>query len=44
MWEYPVCRAFADARIMKIAGGSSEILKQIVARDMFRSAGATQRR
>ena len=35
MWEYPVCRAFADARIVKIAGGSMEVMKQIIARDLF---------
>ena len=36
MWEYPICRAFADARIVKIAGGSVEIMKTIIARDMFK--------
>jgi alkylation response protein AidB-like acyl-CoA dehydrogenase len=35
MWEYPVCRAYADARVVKIAGGAMEIMKQIIARDMF---------
>ncbi len=38
MWEYPVCRAYADARIVKIAGGAIEVMKQIIARDMFRPA------
>ncbi len=41
MWEYPVCRAFADARIVKIAGGSVEIMKQIIARDLFRRGRAS---
>lgn len=36
MWEYPVCRAYADARIIKIAGGSVEIMKQIIGRDLFK--------
>lgn len=35
MWEYPIARAYADARIVKIAGGSIEIMKTIIARDMF---------
>lgn len=36
MWEYPICRAYADARIVKIAGGSIEIMKTIISRDMFK--------
>lgn len=44
MWEYPVCRAYADARIVKIAGGSMEVMKQIIARDLFRQAKADARR
>jgi alkylation response protein AidB-like acyl-CoA dehydrogenase len=35
MWEYPIARAYADARIIKIAGGSVEIMKTIIARRMF---------
>ncbi|WP_018000738.1 acyl-CoA dehydrogenase family protein [Paracoccus sp. N5] len=34
MWEYPICRAYADARITKIAGGSIEIMKTIIAKAM----------
>lgn len=34
MWEYPIARAYADARITKIAGGSIEIMKMIIARQM----------
>ena len=37
MWEYPITRAYADARIVKIAGGSVEIMKTIIARDMFKN-------
>ena len=36
MWEYPIARAYADARIVKIAGGSVEIMKVIIAREMFK--------
>jgi acyl-CoA dehydrogenase len=36
MWEYPICRAYADARVVKIAGGSIEVMKTIIARDMFK--------
>jgi acyl-CoA dehydrogenase len=35
MWEYPIARAYADARVIKIAGGSIEIMKTIIARRMF---------
>lgn len=35
MWEYPIARAYADARIVKIAGGSIEIMKYIIGRDLF---------
>jgi alkylation response protein AidB-like acyl-CoA dehydrogenase len=35
MWEYPIARAYADARIVKIAGGSIEIMKHIIGRQMF---------
>jgi alkylation response protein AidB-like acyl-CoA dehydrogenase len=37
MWEYPIARAYADARIVKIAGGSIEVMKQIIGRDLFRN-------
>jgi alkylation response protein AidB-like acyl-CoA dehydrogenase len=35
MWEYPIARAYADARVVKIAGGSIEIMKTIIARELF---------
>jgi acyl-CoA dehydrogenase len=35
MWEYPISRAYADARIVKIAGGSIEVMKLIIGRQMF---------
>ncbi len=37
MWEYPIARAYADARVVKIAGGSVEIMKYLIGRDMFKS-------
>ncbi|MGX7927899.1 acyl-CoA dehydrogenase family protein [Tsuneonella sp. HG094] len=36
MWEYPIARAYADARIVKIAGGSIEVMKTIIARELFK--------
>ena len=42
MWEYPIARAYADARIVKIAGGSIEIMKTIIARDMFKGKALHQ--
>ncbi len=40
MWEYPIARAYADARIVKIAGGSIEIMKHIIGRHLFAQRGA----
>ena len=36
MVEYPIARAYIDARIVRIAGGASEVMKQIIARDLFK--------
>jgi acyl-CoA dehydrogenase len=38
MLEYPVARAYIDARITRIAGGAAEIMKQIIGRDLFGSS------
>ncbi|MBB3166874.1 acyl-CoA dehydrogenase family protein [Simiduia aestuariiviva] len=35
MWEYPVARAWADARVQKIYAGTNEIMKLIIARDLL---------
>jgi acyl-CoA dehydrogenase len=35
MLEYPIARAYADARITRIAGGAAEIMKQIIGKDMY---------
>jgi alkylation response protein AidB-like acyl-CoA dehydrogenase len=32
MKEYPISQAYADARMATIAGGTSEIMKEIVAK------------
>jgi acyl-CoA dehydrogenase len=34
MWEYPICRRYADARVQRIYGGTSEIMKEIISRSM----------
>ena len=31
MLEYPIARAYTDARITRIAGGATEVMKQIIA-------------
>jgi alkylation response protein AidB-like acyl-CoA dehydrogenase len=35
MTEYPIARAFVDARIQRIYGGTSEIMKEIIGRAIF---------
>lgn len=32
MWEYPIARAWADSRVARIAGGSAEIMREIIGR------------
>ncbi len=34
MWEYPIARAYADARVQRIYGGTNEIMKEVIARSM----------
>ena len=34
MWEYPITRAFADARVQRIYGGTNEIMKEVISRAM----------
>ena len=34
MLEYPIARAFADARVHRIYGGSNEIMRELVARHL----------
>ncbi|MFN3257824.1 MAG: acyl-CoA dehydrogenase family protein [Ilumatobacter sp.] len=39
--EYPVGRAFADARVCTIYGGTSEIMKTIISKDVLTGRGVT---
>jgi len=34
MREYPVARAWADSRVQSIFGGTTEIMKEIIARGL----------
>jgi alkylation response protein AidB-like acyl-CoA dehydrogenase len=34
MLEYPITRAYADARVRRIYGGSNEIMRELVARSL----------
>ena len=34
MWEYPITRAYADARVQRIYGGTNEIMKELISRHM----------
>ncbi|MES2480768.1 MAG: acyl-CoA dehydrogenase family protein [Pseudomonadota bacterium] len=38
MWEYPIARAFADARMCRIGGGTAEVMKQIIANSILPKA------
>ena len=40
MWEYPIARAYADARVQRIYGGTNEIMKEVITRSM----GLSERR
>lgn len=35
MWEYPIARAWADARMGRIAGGTGEIMREIIGRELL---------
>lgn len=36
MWEYPVARAFADARVQRIYAGTNEVMKVIIGREVLK--------
>lgn len=36
MLEYPIARAYIDARMRRIAGGTSEIMREIIGRDLLK--------
>jgi alkylation response protein AidB-like acyl-CoA dehydrogenase len=40
MWEYPITRAYADARVQRIYGGTNEIMKEVISRSMGLSGRA----
>jgi len=35
MWEYPIARAYADCRVQRIYGGTSEVMKLIIGRALL---------
>ena len=35
MWEYPIARAFADARMCRVGGGAAEVMKQIIGNSLL---------
>jgi acyl-CoA dehydrogenase len=35
MSEYPISRAYLDARIQRIYGGTSEIMKELISRSVI---------
>jgi acyl-CoA dehydrogenase len=35
MWEYPIARAFVDARMSRVGGGAIEVMKHIIGRSLF---------
>ncbi|MCZ4586266.1 acyl-CoA dehydrogenase family protein [Rhodococcus opacus] len=39
MREYPIARAFVDARVQTIYGGTTEIMKEIIGRELIAPAG-----
>ena len=36
IWEYPVARAWADARVQRIYAGTNEIMKELIARSVLK--------
>lgn len=34
MMEYPICRAYVDSRVNRIYGGTSEVMKELIARNL----------
>jgi acyl-CoA dehydrogenase len=34
MWEYPIARLYADARVQKIYAGTNEIMKELIGRTL----------
>jgi alkylation response protein AidB-like acyl-CoA dehydrogenase len=38
MMEYPIAKAFVDARVQRIYGGTNEIMKEIIQRELLSGA------
>jgi len=34
MWEFPIARAYVDARVARIYGGTNEIMKEVISRSI----------
>jgi acyl-CoA dehydrogenase len=43
MEESEICRRFEDARVSRIYGGTSEIMKEIIARSIFEPSASKDR-
>lgn len=43
IWEYPIARAYAGARVARIYGGTNEIMKLIISRGLFKEHYYAQR-
>ena len=37
MWEYQIARAYADSRVQRIYGGTSEVMKLIIGRELLKA-------
>ncbi|XP_020746773.2 long-chain specific acyl-CoA dehydrogenase, mitochondrial isoform X2 [Odocoileus virginianus] len=35
MWEYPIAKAYVDSRVQTIYGGTNEIMKELIAREII---------
>ncbi|XP_047577288.1 long-chain specific acyl-CoA dehydrogenase, mitochondrial isoform X3 [Lutra lutra] len=35
MWDYPIAKAYVDARVQTIYGGTNEIMKELIAREII---------
>ncbi|KAG8432627.1 hypothetical protein GDO86_017031 [Hymenochirus boettgeri] len=36
MWEYPIAKAYVDSRVQPIYGGTNEIMKELISRDIVK--------
>jgi len=35
MWEYPIAKTFAGARVTSIYAGTSEVMRELIARSIY---------